>query len=217
MEDNTMKRTILLILSLITLICFTACGNKSAEQFEELSGKINTAITSCDMETAYQLCKSASSFGFSEEQMKEIKRYEMAIQELCYPGTFVVKPENIIEPKPIEIGKNSYFTVGMLKKYDEVFCRYTFNKNSEKDLAAQQYKKYLNSLFTYLDLDVGKNYTVYRFADKNGNSIRLQVFDNDYRTPDFCVTLDSDIFDLSKIDTSELYSSLNDSSILLNN
>ena len=103
----------------------------------------------------------------------------------------------------------------MLKEYDEVFCRYTFAKDSEKDLVAQQYQEYLDTKYQFVDVNVDAKYTTYQYADENGNGLKLQIFDENYSSNDIVIILDADLFDLNRIDVSNNSAELFDPSILV--
>jgi hypothetical protein len=96
-----------------------------------------------------------------------------------------------------------------------LFCRYTFAKFSEKELAAQEYKKYFDDNFTSIDINVEDKYTTYKYSDENGNGLSLQVFNDEYSSNDFCVILDKDLFDSAKIDMSNRSADLFDPSIII--
>ena len=209
-----MKKIISFALILVLIFTFAACGAKD-NGFVAKEAEIVAAINSCKMEDAYALCKEALLLELSDEEIQKVADYKRAILSSCYSGTFIVKAENIISVTPEEVGKNSYFQVSLLDKYDELFCRYTFAKFSEKELAAQEYKKYFDDNFTFIDINVKDKYTTYKYSDKNGNSLSLQVFDDSYSSNDFCVILDKDLFDLDKIDTSNKRADLFDASIVI--
>lgn len=208
-----MKRFILFLLICCLSFSMFACGKDNG--FSTLEEQIIAAIDACDAKTAYKLCGDALALDLTEEETTLVANYKTTIRSLCYAGTLIVQPENIIAASPSTVGEHSYFSVSMLQKYDEVFCRYTFEKQSEKELAAQQYKEYFDAYFTYLDLKVDDDYVVYNYSDETGNSIKLQVFNPSYTRNDFVVTLDSDLFDMTAIDTNKRSADLFDTSIVL--
>ena len=209
-----MKKIILVVLIFTLTFVFAACGAKD-NGFAAKEAEINAAINSCKMDDAYALCKEALLLELSDEEIQKVADYKIAILSSCYSGTFIVKAENIISVTPEEVGKNSYFEVSLLEKYDELFCRYTFAKFSEKELAAQEYKKYFDDNFTSIDINVEDKYTTYKYSDENGNGLSLQVFNDEYSSNDFCVILDKDLFDSAKIDMSNRSADLFDSSIII--
>ena len=211
-----MKKIISFVLIFTFVFAFAACGTKD-NGFTAKEAEILAAIQSCKMEDAYTLCEDALLLELSDEEIQKVKDYKKTILSLCYSGTFIVKPESIISVTPTEVGKNSYFEVSLLNKYDELFCRYTFAKFSEKELAAQEYKKYFDANFTFIDINSKDKYTAYKYSDKNGNSLTLQVFNDNYSSNDFCVLIDNDLFDTNKIDTSNKRADLFDPSIIIVN
>ncbi len=211
-----MKKIVSFVLIFVFIFAFAACGAKD-NGFTAKETEILAAMNSCKMEEAYTICEEALLLELSDEEIQKVTDYKKSILSFCYSGTFIVKPENIISVSPTEVGKSSYFEVSLLDKYDELFCRYTFAKFSEKELAAQEYKQYFDTNFTFIDINAKDKYTSYKYSDKNGNSLTLQVFNDNYSSNDFCVILDKDLFDSAKIDTSNKRADLFDSSIIIVN
>lgn len=189
-----------------------AAAEKNAQN-EQAIAEIKQAIDALEMETAYNLCVECLMLDITEEQRNKIYSYEQIILDNCYSGTFIVKIDSITEITPSDIGKNSYFEVGILKEYDEVFCRYTYNKHSEKEMVAKQYKEYLDSKYTFLGTTAKNKYIVYEYADEQGNGLGLQVFDENYGSADITILLDADFFDVNIIDMSNDRADLFDPSI----
>lgn len=217
-----MKKILSMVILLVLIVSLTACGRdnaiseeKETVNLEVYGEQIEDSMRKADFREAYNLCDEALKLELTENQHDTIEEYRRNILSICYPGTFVAMPESVIEVVPKSVGDDSYFTIGILKEYSEVFCRYTFNKMSEKKLAVQQYKDYLDTYYTYLDLRVDDDYTTYNYSDKTGNSIKIQVFDDDFSSADFCVFLDSNLYDLNRINTDNKRASLLDTSILI--
>ena len=209
-----MKKIISFILIFIMIFSFTACGGMG-NGFAEKEEEIIAAMNACKMEEAYALCDEALSLKLTDEEAEKVMDYKKSILTLCYSGTFIIKPGSFISVDPTEVGKNSYFQVSLLKDYDELFCRYTFEKFSEKELAAREYKQYLDDLFIAIDVSTKEKYTIYKYTDTHGNGISLQVFNENYSSHDFCVILDADLFDTDKIDMSNKRADLFDASIIV--
>lgn len=185
---------------------------------EELLIEIENKIADGDLEEAYNLCEEALNSEFNDEQLESIKAQRAIILELVYPGTFVVKPEHIIEYQPTKIGAASYFDIDMLmsERFDEVFCRYEFSNMAQRDLAAEQYKEHLAEKYNFLNekYSAEYNYTVYYYADDNANTIAIQI-SNDHNEKDFVIFLDKGLYDLDRIDMSNKRASLLDNAILI--
>lgn len=215
---TTTKRVLSILFAAVILCLCTACNNTAA-LYEEKIAEIEEAFASADVEYAYELCNEALSLDLNEEQIAVITECQNEISSVCYPTTWLVQPEYISDISPEQVGKNSFFTVSMLleDKYDSVFCRYTYDKESEKDLAGQRYKDYLDAKYIYLDTKYDSEYVYYTYANDDGNGIGLQIFNNNYDSNDICIMIDCDFFDLSRIDTSNRRASLTDHSIIISN
>lgn len=199
------------------IISLAGCSNKVDALYEEYATQIEDEILHANLETAYTLCLEALSLDLNDEQRKDINSLRLTILEIAFPGTWVVQPEYIISVEPKRAGGfGSYFTVGMLNKYDNVFCQYGFDKESERDLAAEQYNDYLDEKYNYLDLKVTDGYICYYYADEKGNSLKLQILTEEHDGYVFVIHLDSDLYEKERMDLSNSRASLLDTSILLN-
>lgn len=207
--------SVLLLLSFVFALC--ACGDSGTSAYDEKVLEIQAAIDAYEVEKAYNLCDEAMSLELDAEQQENIESLKNMVSLLCYPTTKVVQVDKLVSVTPTEIGENSYFEVGLLGEYDELFCRYTFGSTSERDLAAQEYKDYLDANFIYDSIREEDAYTSYQYVDSEGKTLGLQVFNTNYDSPDLVIFIDNDMFDADRIDKSSRKADLWDHSIILEN
>ena len=172
--------------------------------------EIEQSFTSGDMKTAYTCCVGALEYGFnfSEEENDLLRDMLTTIESVCFPGTYIVQPENIISVD-IERVDDSMADVGDLLDVDEegIWIAYYFDKSSETKLAGQQYMSYLNNNYQLIDQEYDEYGEYYAYSDEEGRLISLFI------TPDYPhqyigLAIDKDYFDLSKIDTTNTRKSI---------
>ena len=192
-------------------------NQKALISFEQLVVEIEGKISSADLEEAYNLCKEALGSELDAKQREKIENQKAVILEVAFPGTFVARPEYVIDIEPKK-AEGIFFSVRSLtdeNEYDEVACVYRFEKETERDLAFERYtQKYLDQKYNFLDVKFGStlDYTAYVYADDAGNSLTIQTSDDD---ADLILLLDKDLYDTDRIDMRLRSASLFDKAILI--
>ena len=136
--------------------------------------EIERSFTSGDMETAYTCCIGALEYGFdfSEEQNESLKEMQIMIEDVCFAGTYIVQPENIITVDIKEVADTGAQVEDLLDISETIIdVYYYFDKASELELATQQYTSYLQQNYVFLEQKVVDGDVKYVYSDEKGRSI----------------------------------------------
>ncbi len=212
-----MKKTTALLCVFCMVLLFAACGEPKEEAFDFAAVKteVEDKLSAFDMPGALALVRQArENEALDEKDAPAAKALEQKVRALCYSGSLVAQAETVISVLPTAIGQNSYFTVESLLD-GEVFCRYTFENAEQRNKAAEEYKAYLDKYFTFQETLSKSDYDVHLYTDENGAKLKLQCFNANYDSYDFCVLLSNALFDQSAINTAKKNAMLNDPSILI--
>ena len=212
-----MKKTTALICLFCMVLLFAACGGGEEKPFDFAAVKteVEEKLSEFDMVGALALVRQArTNKALDEKDAPAAKALEQKVRALCYSGSLVAQAETVISVLPTAIGQDSYFTVEMLLK-GEVSCRYTFENAAQRNKAAGEYKAYLDKYFTFQETLSKSDYDVHLYTDENGAKLKLQCFNANYDSYDFCVLLSNTLFDKSVLRTNKKNAMLNDPSILV--
>lgn len=181
----------------------SAIETHKATVFDLYYEMINEDVTYAKMEEAFMLCEAVLLMDFNEEQHEKISVIKTAIEEMCFAGTFIVRPEYLSDIEVDDVYSYQTLSDVFEKGQSPVFiCEY--DKRSECQVAFQEYKDYLEQNFTYLGLEVGDlDLITYSYADESGKFVDLTEVDDPEDTH-FLLQIDNDFYDILRIDTSDM-------------
>lgn len=219
-----MKRVLLIILTILIVFGLCACddGSKAIEEaFNSAIEQAETLAANAKMEEAYTILGDVKSLDLTEEQLEKVKSYRNTILQMCFPGTFIVKPEIVTEVDVKNVSGNWKIRDLIANEHGGVWFTYEFEKISEKNLAAQQFRNALEQQYEFMDINAAKGGGAmhYEYVDAKGSALTVTVYDDDADTKSvrtwFNVVIDHDLYNLDLIDTSDQSKSLLDTSIII--
>lgn len=218
-----MKKILLIVLTILIAFGVCACddGSKATEEaFNNAIEQAETLVANAKMEEAYTVLGDVKSLDLTEEQLEKVKSYRNTILQMCFPGTFIVKPEIVTEVDVKNVSGNWKIRDLIANEHGGVWFTYEFEKISEKNLAAQQFRNALEQQYEFLDIKAAASDAMhYEYVDGKGNSLTVTVYDDDADTSSvrkwFNVVIDHDLYNLDLIDTSDQSKSLLDTSIIV--
>ena len=218
-----MKKTLTMFLIGILTFTFCACddGSKAIEAaFNNAISQAESLVSSGKMEEAYNLLGDAELLELTEEQLSQVKSHRNAILKMCFPGTFVVKPEMVtkVSVKRGNEPPSGFYVKDLIENtFGGVWFTYEFETISEKKLVAEQYRDVLEQQYEFLDISVKNGATHYNYADEMGNSLFVTVYDDDktYTKCCFNVGFEQAFYHFDLLDTTNQNKDLLDTTILV--